>query len=262
MAMINPLKKDRVRLHLYLINLIGMIVPQRLRSDWRQEWEAEFRYREALLADWDNLNWRTRLDLLRRSIGAFWDALWLQPQRLEDEMVQDVRFGLRMLVKNPGFTLLVVIMLALGIGANTAIFTVVDAALLRPLPYKNPDRLVQIWETRQLGESKQLDASYPDYLDWSQPTEIIDGICGYTGWGGSFTLTGRGESERIEGSRVTAGFFSVLGVEPLLGRSFLPEEDKPGAAATVILSHGLWQRRFGADPAIIGQRLTLDGEAY
>jgi hypothetical protein len=223
---------------------------------------VELKYRESLLTNWANLNWRTKLDLFQRSLGAFWDALWLQPQRLEDEMVQDVRFGLRMLVKNPGFTGLVVIMLALGIGANTAIFTVVDAALLRPLPYKNPDRLVQLWETRQAGEIKQMDASYPDYLDWGQPTEIVDGICGYTGWGGSFTLTGRGESERIEGSRVTASFFSVLGVEPFLGRAFLPDEDKPGAEATVILSYGLWQRRFGADPALIGQRLRLDGEAY
>ena len=153
-------------------------------------------------------------------------------------------------------------MLGLGIGANTAIFTVVDAALLRALPYRNPDRLVQIWETRPGYEIKQVDASYPDYLDWGSQTDVIEGICGYTGWGGSFTLTGRAEPERIEGARITAGFFSVLGVDPVLGRSFLPDEDKPGAAANVILSYGLWQRRFGADPNIIGQRLMLDGDAY
>jgi putative ABC transport system permease protein len=167
-----------------------------------------------------------------------------------------------MLIKNPGFTLVAILTLALGIGANTAIFTAVDAALLRSLPYKNPDRLVQLWETRKVGEINQLDASYPDYVDWGSQTDVIDGICGYTGWGGSFTMTGRTEPERIEGARVTASFFSVLGVEPAIGRSFLSNEDRPGAEPTVILSYGLWRRRFGADPNIIGQRLILDGEGY
>src|SRR5262245_28372661 len=175
---------------------------------------------------------------------------------------QDLRFGARMLAKRPGFTLIAVLTLSCGIGANTAIFTIVDAALLRGLPYQDPERLVQVWETRRLGEIKQMDASYPDYLDWGQPSEIIEGICGYTGWDGSFTLTGRAEPERVEGARVTASFFSVLGVAPMPGRGFLPDEDKPGAAPTVIISHGLWQRRFGADSNIVGQQLALDGSGY
>lgn len=178
------------------------------------------------------------------------------------DLWQDLRFGARMLAKNPGFTLIAVLTLALGIGANTAIFTVVDAALLRGLPYKDPDRLVQIWETRRLGEIKKMDASYPDYLDWGQQPDTVESICGYTGWDGSFTLTGRAEAERIEGARVTASFFSVLGVTPLLGRAFFPEEDKPGAAPTVVINYGLWQRRFGADPKIVGQQIVLDGNGY
>jgi len=108
------------------------------RADWRQEWEAELRYRELLLADWDKLNWKTKIDLLRRSLGAFWDALLLQPRRLEDEMFQDIRFAMRMLLKKPGFTLIAGFNPGVGIGASTAIFSAVNPILFEPLPYQMP----------------------------------------------------------------------------------------------------------------------------
>src|SRR5215475_14899668 len=145
-AMSNPNdeRRDFLKPRLRLIGFIGMIVPRRLRADWRQEWEAELRYRERLLADWDRLDWRNKLELLRRSASAFWDALLLQPQRLEDEMFQDLRYGVRTLLKHKSFTLIAVLSLALGIGANTLIFSIFHRIVLAPLPYDPPRPLVMV----------------------------------------------------------------------------------------------------------------------
>src|SRR5262245_55247701 len=148
MSLLSRFKQCFAKPHLRLIAILGVIVPRRLRADWRQEWEAELQYREALLAQWDHLDWRHRLELLRRSTSAFWDALALQPSRLEDEMVQDVRFGWRMLRRSPVVSLVAVISLAAGIGANTAIFSVINALLLRPLPYRAPQQLVKVFQAQ------------------------------------------------------------------------------------------------------------------
>src|SRR5215510_5603185 len=131
--MADATRTTHFRFWLWLIRAVGVIVPRRLRANWRQEWEAELRHREELLAKWDRLEWRNKLDLLRRSTSAFWDALWLQPKRLEDEMFQDIRYGIRMMRRAPGFTTVATLALALGIGVNTSILSAVNGFVLRPL---------------------------------------------------------------------------------------------------------------------------------
>jgi putative ABC transport system permease protein len=174
-------------------------------------------------------------------------------------LLRDLRYGARTLWKNPGFTLIAVITLSLGIGANTAIFTVVNAALLRGLPYRAPDRLVHLFETTPQKSYAQREFSYPDYQDYQQ-SQSFEGLAAYTGGGG--ILTGRGEPQRIFSPAVSANFFTVLGVEPLLGRTFRAGEDSPGAERVTVLTYGLWQRMFGGDAGVIGQTLTISNNQY
>jgi putative ABC transport system permease protein len=174
-------------------------------------------------------------------------------------LFKDLHYAIRTLLKRPGFTAAAIITLALGIGGSTAIFTVVDAALLRGLPYKSPDRLYHLWESTPQKEFAQREFSYPDYQDYQQ-NQILEGVAAYTGGGG--IMTGRGEPQRIFSPSASANFFSLLGVEPLIGRTFQPGEDKPGAPPVVVLTYGMWQRSFGGDQGILGQPLTLNGINY
>src|SRR5262252_6648792 len=172
---------------------------------------------------------------------------------------QDVRYALRMLAKNPAFTAIAVVALALGIGANTAIFSVVNAVLLRPLSFKHPEQLVMLWENAaHLGFPKDT-PSPANFLDWQKQAQSFTGMAAMAER--SFNLTGVGEPERLEGRRVSANLFDLLGVPALLGRTFVADDDRPGTHV-VLLSHALWQRRFGSDPGVIGRALTLNGESY
>ncbi|MGE0128677.1 MAG: ABC transporter permease [Blastocatellales bacterium] len=248
----------RSRFWLWLIRLIGVIVPRRLRADWRQEWEAELRYREMLLAEWDKLDWRKKLDLLGRSAGAFRDALLLQPRRLEDEMFQDLRYGARMLLKNPGFTAVIVLTLALGIGANAALFSVVNGVLLNPLPFPQPEQLITLHQSKPNFPTGAI--PYPNFRDWQKENRTFAAMAISRGTG--FNLTGAGEAERINGRWVSAEIFSVYGVKPQLGRDFAPGEDEPGAGPVAVISASLWQRKFNNSPDALGKGLTLDDKSY
>ena len=168
-----------------------------------------------------------------------------------------MRYALRTLRRSPGFTAIALLTLALGIGANTAIFSFVSGVLLKPLPYRDPHSIVLVWEKPPGGHRNGI--STLNYLDWKNRNTVFESIAAVS-FGGSITLTGTGEPEELQGSRVSAPFFSIFGVRAALGRTFASDEDQPGKSQVVVLSHRLWETRFGADPGILGRTLTLSGK--
>jgi len=163
-----------------------------------------------------------------------------------------------MLLKNPGITLIAVLTLALGIGANTAIFSVVNAVMLQPLPYKNPDRLVSLWAN--VPEHGRWRVSPANFFDWKKQNTVFEDMAAFSSW--TMSLTGDGEPEQLQGTSASAGYFAVVGIEPMLGRSFLPEEYEAGKGQVVILGNSFWQRRYGADRQIVGKVITLNGSSF
>ena len=175
-------------------------------------------------------------------------------------MFHELRFAIRTLLKNPGFTATAVATLALGIGANTAIFSVVSSVMLKPLPYPDAGRLVMVWEDNMQRGFPQDTPAPGNFIAWRNQNRVFEDMAAMVR--DSFNLTGMGEPERLEGLGVTASLFPVLGVKPALGREFLPADDQPGAANVVILHDSLWQRRFYRDPDIIGKSIALNGQSY
>jgi putative ABC transport system permease protein len=176
-----------------------------------------------------------------------------------ETIFQDLRYGVRMLAKSPGFTIVAVIALALGIGANTAIFSVVNTVLLRPLPYSDSDKLMTL-RSYHIPKHPDFSVSPGDFLEWQKQNTVFEGMGAYRT--SSYNLIGTGEPERLRAGRISAGLITMLGVNPAKGRDFLPEEDQDGRGKVAIISHGLWQRRFGRDPDILGQSLTLSGNSF
>jgi hypothetical protein len=191
--------------------------------------------------------------LIREEIYYMNSIGWLET------LWQDLQFALRMLRNNPGFTTVAVLTLALGIGATTAIFTVVSAVLLRPLPFPHPEELVYVQEILgNLGVNPFV--SNREFAAWRNQSRTLSPIAAYMN--SSANLTGVDEPEQVTSGIATSSFFSLLGVRPAVGRLFLPEEDRPGGAPVVILSAALWKRRYGGDPSVVGKSVTLDGKDY
>lgn len=173
---------------------------------------------------------------------------------------QDLRYGARMLRKSPAFTAVAILTLALGIGANSAIFSIVDAVVLRPLPFPHPHQLVMVWETDANRKITRGTAPPADFLDWRAQNQVFQSMAAYQVW--FFTLTGAGEPEQLWGVHVSPDFFSMLGVKPALGRDFRPDEEQPGRNHVVILSHSVWVRHFGANPDVMNRSLAISGKPY
>jgi predicted permease len=191
-------------------------------------------------------------------LGALADVLLNAPAVHWDLARQDLRFTARALARSPGFSLTAILVIALGVGANTAAFSVADFVLLRPLPYPESDRLVKLWE-RVPGYSR-IEASPANYRDWSAASTAFERMGAYTPV--ELNLVGEGDPDRLQGAALTAGIIPLLRVQPALGRSFSPADDREGAPGTVLLGHGLWQSRFGGDAAVLGRRVLLDGTPH
>jgi predicted permease len=190
--------------------------------------------------------------VLREESRDMWGWNWLE------NLAQDGRYGLRMLVKNPGFTTVAVLTLALGIGANTAMFSLVDAVLLKPLPFPEAGRILNVWEKPPGGDRNGI--STLNFLDWKNENTVFTTMAAQT-WG-SATLTGTDVPVELRDGRVSVSYFDIFGVKPLLGRAFAPDEDQPGKEHEVVLSHRIWESRFGADPKIIARTIRLNGEPF
>jgi putative ABC transport system permease protein len=175
-------------------------------------------------------------------------------------LLQDLRYGVRVLRMKPGFTLVAILALALGIGANTAIFSIVNALLVRPLPFENLDRMVAIWEKIPSRNVDRNETAAANYFDWRAQNQVFEHLGAYRWW--SVNLTGVDAPERVQGYQVTASFFDMLGVRPADGRGFSPEEERPGQNQVAVLHHGFWQRRFAGDPQIIGKTISLNSVPY
>jgi putative ABC transport system permease protein len=240
---------------------------KRKPSDFKAEVEAHLKLEADRLKEQGLSEEEARM-AARRAFGnvtrveeRFYDVgrwLWW------DHLMQDLRFGLRTLRKNPGFTAVAVLTLALGIGANTTIFSVTNATLLKPLPFSDPDRLVLIWQTSGQGHDNWSAVSAPNFWDFERQSKSFEGISIFdAGRGYNLSPTGtKQQAEQVSGLRVSAGFFSVLAVKPFLGRTFVAEEETLGKNHEVVLSYGLWKRRYGGDPALVGRTIRIDGEDF
>ena len=239
--------------------LAGFMVPRRRRAEWRREWRGELWHRRSRAAESNQLGVRVRANLLRRSLGSIRHALWLRGRDWKhDVLKQDCRYAIRTLFKTPGFTAVAIITIALGIGTNTAVFSLVNALLLQPYPYAEPDRLVRL-RALELDSNIDGNMSYPDYVDVSKSRSFDDLALVDRE---PYNLGGGNETVYVQGAQVSATLFEVLGTTPLLGRTFRPEEEGPDAPNVVVLGERLWRASFAADELLVGKDVTIDAEPF
>ena len=248
-----------------LIGVGRSIVPLSFRDDWTREWQAEL-YHQSHPPEGAALSPRARRTLVLRCAGAVIHAAWLRKEEWSfSVLMQDVRYAIRGLRARAGFSMVCIAVLALGIGANAAVFSVLNGVLLKPLPYREPDRLVQIWETNPLMNWTTATVAPANLLDWRERNQSFTDIAFYLGRDGKgahisdATLTGGTDPERVRAMDVSGNFFEVLGVDPALGRVLRQSDTLQGEPRAIVLSDAFWRRRFGGDPSVVGTRVEIDG---
>jgi predicted permease len=250
-----------LRACLALLGAASRLVPRHQREGWLHEWRAELLHRWQKLEARRELGAREQAELARRVMGALPDAVWLRRQLTSDaELVHDLRHGLRMLRRDSGSALAAASVLALGLGASTALFGVADALLLRPIPYREPERIVTLWQTSAARPGQLEEVAPANFLDWRERLRSFEHVAAANPW--AYDYTGGAEPEVFFAIRVSEGFLEAMGTTPLLGRGFLPHEYRAGSENVVLLAHGLWRRRFGSDPGLVGRSIPLDGMPY
>ena len=256
-----PRNPIALALCLAIVRTFAWLVPGASRENWQREWEAEVRHRWQALEERQLLDWRAKADLVRRVLGALPDAAWIRRQFTADaEVVHDLKHGFRMLRKSPAFTASAVFILALGIAGTVSVTSLLDTLIFRPLPYADANRVVTLWQRHAARGQVREDVAPANFLDWRERARSFETIAAVIPY--SFDYTGGGDPEVLFGVQVTTGFWDALGIRPALGRSFLPEEHVAGGRRAVIISHALWQRKFGGDPSIVNRGLSLDGESW
>jgi putative ABC transport system permease protein len=249
------------RLSLAALRVIARLVPRVDRATWLREWEAELRSRRTRLAARNALTRHQEFEMFRRVLGSFHDAAWLRRQFTRDaDLVHDMRYGARLLRCNPGFAILTVAVLALGMGATTGIFSVVDALLVRQLPYRDPERIVLLFEAPTANPAAAEGVSPANFLDWKSQVQSLEYLAAAEPFG--YTLISGDEPQSVSATRVSSGFFESFGMKALYGRTFTPEEYSTGRELVAVLSHGTWIERFGGDRDIVGRGIRLNGRPY
>ena len=249
--------------HLWFVRAMSRLVPRRWRSDWMHEWDAELKHRESL----------GRSDLFRRSLGSFWDVLAMQPRRLEDEVLQDVRYGMRMMLKNKFVTAIAVLSLGIGIGANTAVFSATNAVMFRTLPVNRPEELVRLeWVngpdlmvaahsgtgyTDSAGRNIRTSFSALTFERFRAHTRALSSLAAYQSVS-TMNVSIDGNAQVASGLLVSGSYYRTLGLQPLIGRTVTEEDDRPDASPVVVLNYRYWERAFGGDPASLGKTITIN----
>src|SRR5215470_16979617 len=253
----------------YVSQLWRRLLSPLRRGRYEREMEEEMRFHLEMQIEQNLASGMAAEEARYAARRQFGNQTWLKEVSREmwslnsiETLIQDLRYGARMLLKNPGVTLVAIITLSLGIGANTTIFSLINSLLLKPIPFPQADRLALVWQSQVSNLNSRNIVSAPNFWDWQRQNDVFENMAVFENAGKGYDLSGDGEPERVSGLRVSAGFFDTLGVKPRLGRAFSPEEEQPGKHQVVVISDGLWRSRYNSDPAIVGKTIKVDSENH